>query len=228
MIVILRERPIDGGRAIKKRLNATYGAYLRSLGLLTNSKTIDISTKNVDPKEGAKYLTKGGGKLSLELANGQEKQGKGSYSAFQLSELVRLHGQQWARSLFIEYAKVTKGKKLCTGSDSLKEFDYDDQEDGEGEVTPFASLIWYVWDNIKNSGLRGAFFALATGGKVMVLYNWLLENGLASVEDIEAMENQQKIERARALENAKKHTELAHLRVEKLNNQGYTQLPLVI
>jgi len=202
---------------IKKYMYDHYGANLKAQGLKVNKHTIDVKIIEGDENKGqaqrnAEYLTKS--VIEMEIAGGHEKGSRHSYSPFQLANLYKSTGDRKHASLFMEYATATKGKKMFTISRSLLPFtdenlksDKEIAEEKEG-VMPLVSLAWNVWGEIVNRRLRGQFFSLKTGGKVMAIYSWLLEKEIMTAEQVENLEYERLLRHELAKVDAKSDPKL--------------------
>lgn len=149
-ILILTDKPLDDDD--KLRLQTRWAACLESAGFATPRP--DVAAQLQDGSAAADYVSKTGWGMAEELSRAHMKKARGGRTPLQLLEAASL-GDEWAASLFVEYAHVFKGRKQMFMSPAIKQYlaevdkvVREDIEIIEEEQIEVAEVVGYVSSSV--------------------------------------------------------------------------------
>lgn len=168
---------------IKRQIESRYNRYLDRQGYTTNRFTVDVRT-DVDAEQMvADYLTKS----AVEVTAGQEKEGAGSLSPFQLLDAYDQTGDRKYADLYREYAAATKGRNWITWSQGLKkEYEIDDltdeeiaeREEAAEQAETLIALSRDEWLMVLAKDMRAEIISVASQGDRGLLIAFLVDAGI--------------------------------------------------
>lgn len=189
--LILSERMPDelNAEEIRVRLLSRFGKKLDELGYQINRHTLDVQvSRSVGGNVLDKYLTK----ISAELTLGYRKDGRCSYSPFQLLHLWD-QGKRWALKRFREYADSTFGRKFLQHSRGMldllglrDESDLEVVERQEDSAVLLAMLNREQWRRVLRDDLRAELLSFAEIYDSERLLRWLVERRVVLGEEVAA------------------------------------------